>query len=335
MITKMAETPSPALSAILCTYNRAPLLNLVLDSLTMQTLDKKLYEIIVVDDGSSDETRQVVESYKARLPLYYAYQRNAGLASAKNHAIFLARGEILLFIDDDDVASPKLFEAHLGTHARYTADHFAVLGHTSLDPEIVAKPLMHFVTEIACFLFSYPDLRDGDLLDYTYFWGGRSSCKRRFLINHGVFNPVFRFGCEDIELGYRLFKYGLTVVYNKQAKSMMIRNIGFDDFCNRMIRQGRSNFVFSRLHSSPEIQRWTEIAKAEGLWGKIEPVYDAIIRSARELDRITNLKIASGFGIDNLTEILLHRAYRAAFEASKFKGIMEEKISMKTAEQVK
>lgn len=49
------------------------------------------------------------------------------------------------------------------------------------------------------------------------------------------------------------------------------------------------------------------------------------LRSVRELDRIVNLKIASGFGIDDLTEILLHRAYRAAFEASKLKGIMEGK----------
>lgn len=325
METKMSETSSPSLSAILCTYNRAPLLNLVLNSLTMQTLDKEVYEIIVVDDGSSDKTKQVVESYKARLPLRYVYQRNAGLASAKNHGIFLARGEILLFIDDDDVAGAKLLEAHLGTHARYAADYYAVLGHTSLDPEIAARPLMHFVTDIACFMFSYPGLKDGDLLDYTYFWGGRSSCKRRFLINHGVFNPVFRFGCEDIELGYRLSKHGLRVVYNKQAESIMIRDVGFDEFCNRLIRQGRSNFVFGKLHSSPEIQHWTEIVKADGLWSKIEPVYDAIVRSARELDRIANLRIASGFGIDDLTEILLHRAYRAAFEASKLKGIMEGK----------
>jgi len=296
-----------------------------LDSFTRQTLDKAAYEIIVIDDGSVDTTRQVVDAYTAKLPLRYAYQRNAGLASAKNHGLFLARGQVLLFLDDDDIADPNLFTAHMDSHRRYAGDHYAVLGRTLLDSEIEKKPLMHFVTKIGCFLFSYPGLRNGDLLDYTYFWGGRSSCKRRFLINHGVFNPVFRFGCEDIELGYRLSQHGLKVVYNDQAISVMIRNLDFDDFCNRLARQGRSNYVFSRLHPVPEIQSWTEVTEAESLWEKIEPVYDAIVRSARELDRIANIRIDSGFGVDGLTEALLHRGYRAAFQACKFKGILEGK----------
>ena len=74
-------------------------------------------------------------------------------------------------------------------------------------------------------LFSYPNLKHGDVLDYTYFWGGCSSCKRKFLIEYGVFNPVFRFGCEDIELAYRLSKSNLKVVYNARAVSTMVRDI--------------------------------------------------------------------------------------------------------------
>ena len=325
----MSSTDSPSLSAILCTYNRAPFLNRVLDSLTGQTLRKEEYEIIVIDDGSSDNTKEVVKPYEALLPLRYVYQRNAGLASAKNHGIFLARGKILLFLDDDDIAGPRLFEAHLRTHTRYEGDKYAVLGHTSLDPEIAKNPLMHFVTEIGGFLFSYPAIKDGELLDYTYFWGGRTSCKRRFLINHGVFNPVFRFGCEDIELGYRLSKHGLTVVYDKNAESTMIRNISFDEFCSRLIRQGRSNHVFSRLHPSPEIKRWTFVNKAEAVWEKLEPVYEAVVRSARELDRLANLKKKLDFGVDDLTQRLLHRGYYAAFRSCIFKGISEGEENVK------
>ena len=117
---------------------------------------------------------------------------------------------------------------------------------------------MHFVTEVGCFLFSYPSLKHGDVLDYTYFWGGRSSCKRSLLLQFGIFNPVFRFGCEDIELGYRLSNQGLRVVYNKRDLTQTIRKIDFDGFCNRLERQGASNYVYSQLHPEPEIQQWTE-----------------------------------------------------------------------------
>ena len=191
----------PSLSAILCTFNRAELLSQTLESILGQTLDRSNFELIVIDDGSMDDTRKVVESFERRLPLRYAYQANAGLASARNHGIYRSQAPLLLFLDDDDVCSPNLFEEHLKTHVQYPDNHFAVLGYVALDPNLSQKPVLHYVTEVDCYLFSYPNLKHGDVLDYTYFWGGCSSCKRKFLIEYGVFNPVFRFGCEDIELG--------------------------------------------------------------------------------------------------------------------------------------
>ena len=312
---------APSLSAILCTFNRAELLSQTLESILAQSLDQSAFELIVIDDGSADHTRKVVESFERRLPLRYAYQANAGLASAKNHGIYCARAPLLLFLDDDDVCSPKLLEEHLKTHGQYPDNHFAVLGYTALDPTLAQKPLLHYVTEVGCYLFSYPNLKDGDMLDYTYFWGGRSSCKRKFLIEHGVFNPVFRFGCEDIELGYRLSKHNLKVVYNAQAVSTMVRDISFDEFCARLVRQGESQYVFSQLHPDMEIQNWAELIGAEEEWQKIKTVYEAVIRSGRELDRIASLKLELGFEVDDITNDLLYQAYRNAFRASKLKGI--------------
>src|SRR5437016_14663373 len=78
----------PSLSAILCTFNRAELLSQTLESILGQTLDRSNFELIVIDDGSMDDTRKVVESFERRLPLRYAYQANAGLASARNHGIY-------------------------------------------------------------------------------------------------------------------------------------------------------------------------------------------------------------------------------------------------------
>lgn len=323
-------TSSPSLSAILCTFNRAELLCRALESVAGQTLNPAEFELIVIDDGSWDDTRQVVESFKGRLPLRYAYQANAGLASAKNHGIYRSQGAIVLFLDDDEVFSPNLFEEHLKTHQAYPESHYAVLGHTRLHPSIAGKPLMEFVTEVGCYLFSYPHLKDGDLLDYTCFWGGRSSCKRTFLIQHGVFNPVFRFGCEDIELGYRLSKHSLKVIYNARAISTMIRAISFDAFCARLVRQGQSQYVFSRLHPDAEVQKWCEVVGAEKEWQKTGAVYNVTLRSARELDRVANLKIELGLGLDELTQSLLHEAYSNAFRACKLKGIWERKTGKQT-----
>jgi glycosyltransferase involved in cell wall biosynthesis len=312
---------APSLSAILGTFNRAELLSRALDSILGQTLERSDFEVIVIDDGSSDDTRKVVESFERRLSLRYAYQANAGLASAKNHGIYCSRARHLLFLDDDDICSPTLFEEHLKTHAQYPDNHFAVLGYTGLDPTLAQKPLLRYITEVGCHLFSYPNLKDGDVLDYTCFWGGRSSCKRKFLIEHGVFNPVFRFGCEDIELGYRLSKHNFKVVYNARAVNTMVRDISFDGFCARLIRQGQSQYVFSQLHPDAEVQNWAEVVGAEEEWQKTKTVYEAVVRSARELNRIANLKLELGLELDDTTKKLLYRAYADVFRACKLNGI--------------
>jgi len=134
------------------------LLNKTLESLISQTLNKGNYEIIIIDDGSSDSTRQTVDSFAGRLPIKYFYQKNAGLAAAKNHGIYASQGEILFFLDDDDIATPTLLEEHIKTHQMYSQEHYAVLNYTTWAPNLLITPLMHYITKVGCFLFSYPNL---------------------------------------------------------------------------------------------------------------------------------------------------------------------------------
>jgi glycosyltransferase involved in cell wall biosynthesis len=319
---------SLSLSVIICTFNRAGYLKQTLKSLTEQTLSRKEFEVVIIDDGSTDGTRAAVESFSDDLPIKYFYQRNAGLGAAKNHGVYAAQGSILLFLDDDDVATPALLEEHVKTHQQYPEDYYAVLHYTTWSPQLSVSSLMHFITDIGCFLFSYPHLKHGDILTYTNFWGGRSSCKRAFLIKHGVFDPVFRFGCEDIELGYRLSHHGLRVVYNSRAVCFMTRPIGFDDFSQRLMKQGRSQYIFSTLHNDPGVHAWAEVVGAGEQWNKVSPTFDAEMRAARELDKIANLKQRYNFEMDELTERLLHRAYWRAFRACKVKGIAEANQEM-------
>ena len=317
----MKISKEPRISAILPTWNRADYLHKALKGLTGQTLDPDAFEVIIVDDGSTDATRQVVDLFSSRLDLTYVYQDNAGIAAAKNRGIEEARSPLLLFMDDDDVAGATLLEEHLWSHERYPDPGIAVLGRTELSSRIALHPVMHFVTEVDFYLFCYPGIAPDELLDYTYFWGGRSSCKTALLRDHGGFNPVFRFGCEDIELGYRLSRFGFRVRYNPRAVSTMLRALSFDDFCRRVERQGESNWVFSVLHPVEEIRIWGDVVRARERWGELEADFDTILTKARHLDRIAALRAEAGLELDDFLVTELHKAYRQSFDGCRLRGV--------------
>jgi hypothetical protein len=201
-----------------------------------------------------------------------------------------------------------------------------VLGYTGLAPQVAVSPLMHFVTEVGCHLFAYPGLTEGDLLNFTFFWGGRSSCKRSLLLEYGRFNPLFRFGCEDIELGYRLSRRGFQVVYQPRAKSYMIRTLDYEGFCHRCYLQGGSNWTFSTMHPASVVRAWTGVEGIAAEWQRIEPRYSEIIKAGRDLDRLANERLAAGIPLDELTTRLLYRAYHAAFKASRIKGSVDRTV---------
>ena len=124
------ETARLRLSVIIPTFNRAPVLAKCLQSLCNQTCDRNLYEILVSDDGSSDATHETAQQFAAREapPIRYLRQENSGANAARNRAIGVARGPLLLLINDDTIATPPMLAWHLATHDRYPDDPVAVLG---------------------------------------------------------------------------------------------------------------------------------------------------------------------------------------------------------------
>lgn len=314
---------TPLISAILCTYDRAPLLRQALGALGAQTLGPERFEVVLIDDGSSDETAQVAATFAPMLDLRYVHQPNSGLAAAKNHGVCLARAPIVVFLDDDDVLDSRALEQHWLSHQRYPQTEVAVLGYTGLAHGPSRSPLMRYVTGVGCQLFYYPSLKDGQELDFSFFWGGRSSCKRALLLEHGLFDPVFRFGAEDIELAFRLREAGLRVRYNAQAISTMIRTLSVDDFARRCVLQGRSNWVFYQRHPHRLVRAWAQIDGVESEWTRIAPYYARLLDSACGLDRWANARVEQGLALDPLATRLLHRAYAALFRASRLKGTVE------------
>ncbi len=101
------------ISVVVCTHRNPTLLTQTLDSLTLQTLSKELYEVIVVDNNSQDNTKDVVDGY---LSVRYVLEEKLGLSHARNTGVHKARGDIIAFIDDDAEASPGWLQALLNVY---------------------------------------------------------------------------------------------------------------------------------------------------------------------------------------------------------------------------
>ena len=98
------------LSVIIPTRNRAKLLNDTILSITKQTLSKDKFEVIVVDNGSSDNTKEIVETYIEILDIKYYYEPKPGLHEGRHTGLKLAKSELLVYADDDIEAFPKWLE---------------------------------------------------------------------------------------------------------------------------------------------------------------------------------------------------------------------------------
>lgn len=102
------STPRIAVSVIVCTRNRCASLGMLLESLTRLTVPPSLpWELIVVDNGSSDGTAELLDTFSERLPLESVFEPRKGISRARNAGLRAARGEILAFTDDDCFPAPS------------------------------------------------------------------------------------------------------------------------------------------------------------------------------------------------------------------------------------
>lgn len=117
----------PKLSIIICTYNRAGLLDRTLDSLSFQDLEKDLWQVIVVDNNSSDKTKEIVTKWQREFSITYVFEPNQGLSISRNTGINAAYSDFLLFLDDDIYAVPGMLRAYYDYLENHSRDPFACL----------------------------------------------------------------------------------------------------------------------------------------------------------------------------------------------------------------
>jgi len=240
-----------ACSVVIPSRNRADRLDLVLGALASQVTDEAL-EIIVVLDGCEDSSRDVLvawEKMDAFASLRWHEQSRKGPAAARNTGAFMARGPILLFLDDDVIPDPDLVSVHLGHHA--SGDRIAVLGDYDL---IRSRPRSICELEIWSWWEDTFQLRSasGQPASYRDFCTGNVSLRREDFARVGGFDQDFaRPNREDYELGYRLLRSGVRFLVDRSAHARHIRDVTVRSILEGARVEARGDVLIAQKH--PEL----------------------------------------------------------------------------------
>jgi glycosyltransferase involved in cell wall biosynthesis len=194
------------ISVVTPTRNRAAVLVKCLRSLMAQSLAADQYEVIVVDDGSTDATAAALDVARRESPCEIrAFRRTAraGIPAARNLAIREARGELIVFVDSDELAPQRFLAAHLDCHSRSRAD--IICRGPVITTQSLEQPF---------------DSRGAGVMDLSisYFDTDNASVRRSVLFRAGLFDESLQpFGWEGLDLGFRLKALGIRRVYRRDA----------------------------------------------------------------------------------------------------------------------
>ena len=202
----------PSVSVVIPTYNRRQRLAGVLDALERQSADPRSFEVIVVDDGSTDGTDRMLARRSPGFELSLLQQENRGPGPARNSGVARAQAPIVLFLDDDVEPLPALVAEHLASHAAHPDS--AVIG-PQLSLPAYSEPWTAWNQRQL--ENQYRAMERGDFApSYRQFWTGNASLARELLLDSGGFDPSFP-RAEDVELGYRLARRGILFCFNPRA----------------------------------------------------------------------------------------------------------------------
>lgn len=234
-------------SVIVPTYNASQALSLCLHSLLRQTMNPERYEIVVTDDGSKDDTPDMVREIQKTAPckLHYIWHENLGRSYNRNVGAKAATGRFLIFLDGDMVVKPQFVEAHLaGHHAPDLVVNGPVVNVSSLDPS------------------DWPQ----HIRDYSraFFATGNVSIERQKFLESGLFDEDFiEYGWEDLELGIRLRKMGLRATKAVAACSYHLQHhvsaVNLNAIVKKEKERGHTAVLFLKKHPTFEVRMMTLI----------------------------------------------------------------------------
>lgn len=256
MKSRLIKTDTYDFSVIIPTRDRSAVLAKCLEALKGQNYRKDLFEIIVSDDGSADDTKAVVENFRRQhkdITLLYVAQPNGGASAARNRAIRAAKGQLLLIINDDTICIPEVMAEHKKSHEHYPEENVAILGKMTISDEVPYSIFTQLHLDA-----TFERFKGKTELDWKAFITCNLSIHRSFLLKFGLFDENFRVLHEDLELAERLSHHGLKLIYNPMALGYHYHFIGEKDFLSSAIQDGKSLAVW--YSKSPHLRK--ELAEA-------------------------------------------------------------------------
>jgi glycosyltransferase involved in cell wall biosynthesis len=237
-------------SVVIPTHNRSAMLLEVLRGLEAQQ-QAPPFEVIVVDDGSSDGTAERFSGFETGLSYRFVRQDNRGPAAARNRGVLEAHGDRVAFLGDDTVPEPGWLAAHHGTWVRLGAKpERAVIGYTGWHPRMRKTAFLRYINEYGL-QFGYALIERPEDVPFNFFYTSNLALSKQRLLEE-PFDLRFPYAAwEDIEASYRMFRRGLTLAYAAEAVVAHDHPTDLSRFADRQEKAGFSAVVFYRLH--PEL----------------------------------------------------------------------------------
>lgn len=249
------------LSVVIPTYNRKPILEKCLRSLERQQFSD--YEVVVVDDGSTDGTVEWLRSSAAEFPHVRLFcQNHGGAAGARNHGVEQANGDTIVFIDSDLVVTDVFLRSHIEALTQAQKE----LGHDQV---------FTYGRVINTANFDDPTSEPFKVTDFSaaYFATGNVAIARHWLIEAGLFDTGFKqYGWEDLELGVRLKNLGLKLIKCPAAVGYHWHPAFSLEQIPRLIdvelQRGRMGVVFYQKHPTWDVKMMIQMTWIHRvLWG--------------------------------------------------------------------
>jgi glycosyltransferase involved in cell wall biosynthesis len=257
------------LTILMSTHNGARTLPVVLEAYCRLTPPSGGWKLLIVDNGSTDSTKQVIETFTGRLPLTYLFEAKRGKNIALNAGLNHAEGDLYVFTDDDAVPHPDWLvqiRTAADTHPAFTMFAGAILPRWELNPE---PWIVDWVPYDIVFALTHPSWEEGPITPGWVF--GPNSAYRSKIFKSYTFSPAigpsgsnYAMGSE-YEFNVRLQKAGFTAWHCKQAvvehiirKSQMNKKW----VLGRAFRSGRG---FYRVDIHPDIK--DTLTSSKLIWG--------------------------------------------------------------------